>query len=214
MSYLKAPPFTQDGSSLETPECEGLLNQAENQEGISSSAERSLHTREVAGAAPASPTKPGPDPAPTDPSLFEPIDTAKFWTSIRGAGDHDCWDWDARSNPKGYGRFRGEMAHRIAYELIKGDIPAGLIVRHRCDNPKCCNPNHLDTGTHIDNMRDAVERGRIAKGERHGKSKLTADNVAYIRANPDRLTGRALAAMFGAASSTISYIRHGRSWKP
>lgn len=145
---------------------------------------------------------------------WKPIELAKFWSRVACSTDFQCWPWrGGASGENGYGRWRGGMAHRFAYELVHGPIDDGLLVRHRCDNPRCCNPHHLEVGTHADNMRDAVERHRIAKGERHGKTKLTLEQVAYIRANPDRLKLGRLAEMFGVSESTVSYIRSGRSWK-
>jgi hypothetical protein len=104
------------------------------------------------------------------------------------------------------------MAHRIAYALIKGAIPDGQIVRHRCDNPGCCNPKHLEIGTHSDNMGDALDRGRFALGQDHGRTTLTEEQALYIKRNPDRKKQRVLAEEFGVAVSTVSYIRRGRSW--
>lgn len=92
-----------------------------------------------------------------------------------------CWEWSGSVDSKGYGRFRDTKAHRIAYEEWVGPIPEGHVVRHRCDNPLCINPEHLRTGTHAQNVEDRVERGRSAKGENHGWSKLTQDKVVYIR---------------------------------
>ena len=142
-----------------------------------------------------------------------PIDIAAFWSRVDGSTPFQCWPWIGNKNGNGYGRFRGTMAHRVAYELIHGPVPDGLIVRHRCDNKPCCNPRHLLTGTAQDNSNDAMERGQIARGERHGRTTLTAEDVSYIRQNPDGLTITALAARFGIAKATVSYIRSGRSWK-
>lgn len=144
---------------------------------------------------------------------LKPIDVAAFWSRVEGSTPFQCWPWTGQKNDKGYGRFRGTMAHRIAYELINGSIPEGEIVRHRCDNPPCCNPDHLLSGSHSDNTRDAVERGRLAYGERCGHTKLTAQQVAYIRRNPHKRKQADIAREFGVSESTVSYIRNGRSWK-
>lgn len=81
-----------------------------------------------------------------------------------------CWLWMLLSGkPCGYygqastyiGGKRVTMpAHRLAYEAFVEDIPDGALVRHKCDNPPCVNPEHLDVGTHADNTRDMLERGR------------------------------------------------------
>ena len=87
----------------------------------------------------------------------------RFWSKVcRGQG---CWEWiGMRSN--GYGRFRinnprrKELAHRMAWILTYGSIPDGMVIRHKCDNTGCCNPDHLEIGTQSDNMKDMWERGR------------------------------------------------------
>lgn len=76
-----------------------------------------------------------------------------------------CWEYGGTCNPDGYGKLhvggrRYVGAHRIAYQQFIGPIPTGLVVRHTCDNPPCCNPSHLTLGTVADNAKDSVERGR------------------------------------------------------
>lgn len=78
-----------------------------------------------------------------------------------------CWEWRGATRGNGYGalslsRYGLDEApvHRLMYERFIGLIPDGLIIRHKCDNPPCCNPDHLEVGTHWDNMQDMVERGR------------------------------------------------------
>lgn len=141
-----------------------------------------------------------------------PIELARFWSRMDHANDFHCWEWRGRKSPGGYGRYGSAMAHRLAYELIKGPIPEGLLVRHTCDNPGCCNPKHLLVGTHKDNSQDAVRRGRHLTGERSGRAKLSEEQAAYIRINEARKTVRQLAEMFGVAPSTISMVRSGQRW--
>jgi hypothetical protein len=76
-----------------------------------------------------------------------------------------CWVWTGGRQGRGYGQltvhYRRLLLHRVVYEWAFGEIPAGLVVRHTCDNPPCCNPAHLVIGTQHDNVRDMVERGRL-----------------------------------------------------
>ena len=137
----------------------------------------------------------------------------RFWSKVR-VTPH-CWEWQAGLHPYGYGVFTvgtgdQRLAHRFSYEVMHGGpIPKGLVVRHRCDNPPCVNPAHLELGTHADNMRDKVARGRQRRGP--AMSKLTIEQVRTIRAAPDGTVAR-LARGFGITPQTASRIRNGHSW--
>ena len=78
----------------------------------------------------------------------------------------DCWVWQGCVIRR-YGgiKIAGKMkrAHRISWELTNGPIPDGLFVCHHCDVPLCINPDHLFLGTHTDNMRDMIKKGRKSK---------------------------------------------------
>lgn len=91
----------------------------------------------------------------------------------------DCWIWTGGKSGIGYGQVsRGDrrmLAHRVSHLLFVGPIPDGYVVRHRCDNPPCVRPSHLEVGTQLDNMRDKVARGRQAQRSRNGASKLTEE---------------------------------------
>jgi len=107
------------------------------------------------------------------------------------------------------------VASRVAYQLWKGDIPEGQVVRHTCDNPLCVNPDHLLLGTHQDNIRDKVERGRgrvphNTIGERNPQSKLTEEQVREIRQSTQTAE---FVRRFGVCRSTIQSIRRGDTWK-
>jgi hypothetical protein len=75
-----------------------------------------------------------------------------------------CWLWTGSLNDTGYGQLwvgsKSTRAHRLSYELHVGPIPEGMHVCHHCDNPPCCNPNHLFVGSHTDNMADKIKKGR------------------------------------------------------
>ncbi len=139
----------------------------------------------------------------------------RFWTKVDAPNDFQCWVWRGRKNQKGYGRFDdGIPAHRWAYECVHGPIPDGKMILHSCDNPSCVNPKHLRPGTHMENMQDAVDRNRFFKREKCYNAKVTAEIADYIRRNPDKLKLKELAAKFGIANSTASYIRSGKTWTP
>ena len=78
--------------------------------------------------------------------------------------ENGCWEWTMSRTWKGYGQGhvnrKTGKAHRISYEAFIGPIPKGMHVLHECDNPPCCNPDHLWLGTNSDNIRDAVAKGR------------------------------------------------------
>jgi len=76
----------------------------------------------------------------------------------------DCWEFQGGKNNIGYGMIRDNKkmrtTHRVSYEEHIGPIPYGLVVMHSCDNPICCNPNHLSVGTMKDNINDMINKGR------------------------------------------------------
>jgi hypothetical protein len=102
--------------------------------------------------------------------------------------------------------------HRHTYELVYGEIPEGLVIRHKCDNPTCFNIEHLEVGTNYDNVRDRVERGRGLKGEGHPNARLTWEQVNNIRNNND-LSNNKLAKKYNVSAMTISKIKRNILWK-
>jgi hypothetical protein len=92
-----------------------------------------------------------------------------FW-SIVVPGDPDkCWEWQGGKSKDGYGYLhlagQTKLAHRVSYELHHGEIPKGLVICHKCDNPPCVNPKHLFIGTHLDNAVDRDKKGRGRGGK-------------------------------------------------
>jgi len=136
----------------------------------------------------------------------------------------NCIEWEKSRTRSGYGKrwWQGKVcrAHRVAYVEEKGidlkDID-GLVVRHKCDNPACINPNHLELGTQKDNLRDMAERGRSTRGEAGHFAKLTADQVEDIRSRyAFRCSvngGRVLAAEYSVSEATISMLVRGITWQ-
>jgi hypothetical protein len=134
--------------------------------------------------------------------------------------DTGCWEWSGSKIIHGYGalRWNGKhwRVHRLAYTLFVGPIPDGAEVCHRCDNPPCCNPDHLFLGSHVANMLDASTKGRLSGngdriGEANGNSRLTVADVRAIRASG--MTQVALAQKYGVSQPTISAIRLRKIWR-
>lgn len=103
--------------------------------------------------------------------------------------------------------------HVHIYEQCLGAIPEGMVVRHICDNRACINPEHLILGTHADNSRDMVERGRSARGERNSMAKLSEREVVRILLDAGQTSQYALGEEFGVHSSVIADVQAGRTWQ-
>jgi hypothetical protein len=142
--------------------------------------------------------------------------------------DGECKVFVGPRTKKGYGKIgeggRGGRilsTHRVAWELEHGPIPDGLCVLHRCDNPPCCNVDHLFLGTKADNNADMVAKGRayrgprlgrIYQGESHVNAKLTDEAARAIRNR--RLAGEGVAALareYGVSCALVCNIARGRS---
>ena len=142
----------------------------------------------------------------------------RFWAKVkRGEGADSCWEWDAGTDRDGYGvfSFRGEWiyAHRFAHVAFCDPVPAGLLVCHHCDNPKCVRPDHLFLGTHGDNHADRGRKHRQARGAKCHTTKLNPAKVLAIRAGHGAgQSQRQLAAVFGVARNSIRCILSGKSW--
>ncbi len=169
---------------------------------------------------------------------------AAFWSKIDRSEVESCWPWFGGKLQSGYGgawwRGRHTGSHRVAYELANGPIPGGLQVLHRCDNPPCCNPAHLFIGTHLDNMRDKVDKGRQpatflpfpdenrsrgadhwsnkrpelrSTGTKNGNAKLDDSKVLSMRSA--RSAGepfRSIARRYGVSLATAQAAIKGETW--
>jgi hypothetical protein len=148
----------------------------------------------------------------------------QFYRYVGGADAKGCWNWTARRNNGGYGEItvngKKTTAHRISYILHHGPIPEGegfhgYVVRHKCDNPSCVNPEHLELGTQYQNIQDRELRGRrvAAMGEAHGMARLDERDVRAIRDLAGRYTQKELARMFRVSNALISLIVNRKNWK-
>ncbi len=128
------------------------------------------------------------------PVSFTEKESERFWKNVKKQSG--CWLWTKGLTGKGYGGFcvRGftVRAHRAAYAMTFGSFDPMLYVCHRCDNPTCCNPEHLFLGTLQDNHADMCAKGRIAKGDRSG-ARLHPERIARGDKNGARLYPERLA---------------------
>lgn len=127
-----------------------------------------------------------------------------------------CWNWLGHKR-QGYGFLwvdgSHRRAHRVSWELHFGPIPEGQFVCHHCDVPSCVNPDHLFLGTQTDNLSDMRTKDRGAKGERHGRARLTAEDVEGIRSlHAIGVLGKIIARQFGVSHATVSHIIHRKNW--
>jgi hypothetical protein len=143
----------------------------------------------------------------------------RFWEKVDKGEKDECWEWNAHRYPTGYGSFyfRGKptQAHRVAYMLSVGDIPANHYICHTCDNPACCNPDHLFLGTPSDNYWDMVDKNRInqANGVRIGTAKLDEDKVRKVRKMRESgMYLREIGAEFGVTGETVRTVCNGKFW--
>lgn len=163
-----------------------------------------------------------------------PVTPEVFWGRVDKTGE--CWLWRGTMHHTGYGVVsiagKSVKAQRHAWMLAHGPIPPGLMVCHRCDNPRCVRPDHLFLGTALDNIHDAVSKGRTARGERHRShihpesvprgsrqwnSKLTEDAVREIRAEYEARENRyglwaELGRRYGVTYTTIRRAATGAGW--
>lgn len=144
-----------------------------------------------------------------------------FWAKVRTGGGEECWPYVGCRNAKGYGivsiRKKHTLAHRRAWQLARGPIPDGKMVLHACDNPPCCNPQHLRIGNARDNVTDMLVRGRHRParliGERHPQAKLGQVVADQIRAQyASGITIPNLARMHAISDTTILEIVQGKRW--
>lgn len=143
-----------------------------------------------------------------------------FSKFVTHTGGDQCWDWIGSKDKNGYGIIKWgkeRRAHRISWIIYKRNIPDGMLVLHKCDNPSCVNPFHLFIGDWNDNMQDKTRKGRNNPpyGERTSLAKLTTKQVLEIRRihAAKEMTQRAIAKQFGVGFKAINKIVLRLRWK-
>lgn len=131
-----------------------------------------------------------------------------------------CWNWNrsrrAKNSPYAQGHMWGKTwnMHKLSYILWKGSVPDGMVVRHICNNPICCNPEHLQIGTQMDNVLDCMMADRHCKGTRNGNAKLSERQVLEIAfkyyANIANMSQ--LGSDYGISRVAVRYIINGKLW--
>lgn len=137
----------------------------------------------------------------------------RFWRSVRKT-PKGCWIWLLVPGQNGYGVIRTESkegarqigAHVFSWILHNGSVPEGLFVLHKCDNRLCVNPGHLFLGTQIDNVRDALSKGRLWR-------KLTIREVKSILRSKGKCSQQSLADKYGVSQCMVSKIQRREWWK-
>lgn len=164
------------------------------------------------------------DRQPNTPHLYGPRGdpVARFQKFISPA-QSGCWLWTGTGSCTNgdYGTFwlggRMQRAHRVSWEMNFGPIPTDKVVCHRCDTPRCVNPDHLFLGSQQDNIADMKAKGRAQRvpkpGETNNAAKLTEANVIEIRRlDIEGVTRSAMAERFGLSESQVRRIILRQRW--
>jgi hypothetical protein len=170
-------------------------------------------------------------------------DIFRFWQKVNRKTKTECWEWLGAKNHEGYGRFKvkGKILspHRISLSLATSTISTNEYACHRCDNPSCCNPNHLFFATQSQNMKDCQKKRRNCfltqkqnlskggkreqanrylfepkKGSTNGSAKLNEGKVQEIKCRiKEGVSSPLIAKEFAVSRQLINLIRRGKLWK-
>lgn len=155
----------------------------------------------------------------------------RFWEKVDKNGPimrpelSQCWQWTGYKSPAGYGRLfiftRGKrnndvrIATQVSYALHTGTWPSNFVL-HKCDNPRCVNPDHLYLGSQKQNAVDRCTRGRsnTVHGARNGKTKISeATALELIRLRAEGMPFKQIAGKFNLSINTVHGIVYGKRWK-
>jgi hypothetical protein len=130
----------------------------------------------------------------------------------------ECLIWMGSRTTAGYGMIsindKTSSLSRAVWESANGPIPPGMQVMHKCDNPPCCNIEHLTLGTPKDNQQDCTNKDRRPVGDRHYHSKLSSKDISGIRVFLESgMKHKNIAEMYGVSKSNITVINRGKGWK-
>lgn len=149
-----------------------------------------------------------------------PTAVERFWKRVekQDSEPDTCWLWTGPLDADGYGHHnehrKNVPAHRFSYENFVGPIPEGKLVRHKCNNPPCIRPEHLELGTQKENIEDAVALGRHVHGETHGMVKITeatAKLVKSLLASGKKI--KDVSSELNVGFYTVADISRGKTWK-
>lgn len=139
----------------------------------------------------------------------------RFWSNVYKTDG--CWEWMGNPSTKfGYCKYNRRLVHRLSWNFTNGDIPVGMLVLHRCDNPKCVRPDHLFLGTQKDNVHDMIQKGRARRNARKGEAnyltKISNADVQKIRQLAVSGTKQnEIARNFGISTAQVSRIVNNRT---
>ncbi len=145
------------------------------------------------------------------PASDAPSIEVRFLEKMIPEPNSGCWLWTASLTNKGYGEImlkhsrRTAYAHRISYQLFKGDVPPKAKILHSCDMPCCVNPDHLRIGTQRDNILDMYARGRRVTLPKEYPAGLSALDVLNI--HEDKRSSREIAKDYGVSHTSILYVK-------
>lgn len=150
------------------------------------------------------------------PSSLSPFERFLLKVQIDPFG---CWLWLGCRDGDGYGKFgqhgRTYRTHVFSYTFAYGEVPEGMCVLHRCDNPPCVRPSHLFLGTRGDNSRDMTEKGRSTRGEKGGsRVKMTDEKVIAMRAQytTGKFSFSHLGRLYGVSKNTAMRVCKRQRW--